>query len=213
MSPQPTGGDDWYEFNDVNVKKLDPADVQQAFDLAKAAEEGKVQAPGTSSPAGNGDEKPGTAKPDVSAPADASAGAGAASGAEKGKDAKDTEAAAEDEVAPMSNVALNMCTNAYLIMYRVVGEGDADVELPSFLKAMVSLALCRLHRTAHTLHAFPDQWREHSVREDAPCVQNSAGHCGAGCIRCQQRQGVDRRPNSTNVDRGHGHCVRRPVQR
>ena len=34
--------EDWFEFNDVNVKKLDPTDVQQCFDFAKRAEAGEL---------------------------------------------------------------------------------------------------------------------------------------------------------------------------
>lgn len=153
----------------MNVKRLDPADVREGFELARRAHDSlRGVASGVSSAdekgsvppvaPGDGEEGPGAgaappAVPDRAAtatPAAADAVDGA-SDAEKADAAPDTktsgkEAEKHNDDDCISQVAHNMCTNAYLIMYRDMEDDDTTVAMPTFLQAMVGARLCRARR-------------------------------------------------------------------
>lgn len=162
---KPPQGEDWFEFNDVNVKRLDPAHVQQGFDMAAAASARAAPAPAPAATPAPAPATPGAvsataADSAVSPPTDAvekpeqpgtapTETATAAGGEGKPEVSSEltpevppkVEAKKENESTPsaVSVVANNMCHNAYLVMYRKVGHGhDKQVDLPTPLQAMVN---------------------------------------------------------------------------
>lgn len=127
---QPPGQDKWFEFNDVNVKELDTAHVQQAFEAAREA-----QAAAASGGDADTDAKDGDCKADAA-------------------DGEEEEEDGEDKV---SQVAFNMASNAYLVMYRLKNHDAAhhEVKLPPPLAAMVRVGGADTNTSCSTQHSRP----------------------------------------------------------
>jgi len=138
--------EDWFEFNDVNVKKLDPTDVQQCFDFAKRAEAGELPTSFDDTPlrpeARASKSKPLSA-PEIKASSETEGVDASTSAPEtKAAEAEGAEAPAsvEEPETPvaLSLPAFNMSTNAYLVMYRKIDtSAPKDVDMPAPLQAMV----------------------------------------------------------------------------